>query len=151
MKITTREQYEAELAKIKAENMQKAYETSLQEEKKKCKKSIHVETNKLMAIYLFILLNAVIIYAMIAMWTFADLQYLGLLISDIAAQVLIYAIYCMKAYKAKKSEEELKFRKEQSSGTISDMLEAASKCEAPLNVNGDIDLFTMPEDEHADG
>ena len=76
------------------------------------------ETSKLIAIYLFILLNAVIIYAMIAMWQFADLTYLGVLISDIAAQVLIYAIYCLKAYHGKKQEELLKFNKEQFNNNI---------------------------------
>ena len=70
------------------------------------------ETSKLIAIYLFVLLNAIVIYAMVAMWTFADFSYLGVLISDIAAQVIVYAIYCMKACNAKREEESLKFERE---------------------------------------
>ena len=53
---------------------------------------------------------------MVAMWQFADLSYLGVMITDIAAQVLVFAIYCMKAYKAKKSEEEMKFKRERLKG-----------------------------------
>ena len=66
-----------------------------------------------MRYYLFVLLNAIVIYTMAAMWVYADLSYLGVLISDIAAQVLVYGIYCMKAYKAKKSEEEMKYKRDQ--------------------------------------
>ena len=49
---------------------------------------------------------------MIAMWTFQDLTYLGVLITDVAAQILLYAIYCLKAYHGKKQEEDLKFKRE---------------------------------------
>jgi len=69
------------------------------------------ETSKLIALYLFVLLNAIVIYAMVAMWRFGDLSYLGVLITDIAAQILTYGIYCLKAYKGKKAEEELKFER----------------------------------------
>ena len=72
----------------------------------------HIETSKLFAGYLFALMNAIIVYAMVAMWKFADLSYLGVLITDIAAQILVYAIYCLKAYKGKNAEEEMKFKRE---------------------------------------
>ena len=100
------------MRRIKAKNQQKEYKLQLKEEKKKYSKGFHIETSKLFAIYLFVLMNAIIIYSMVAMWKFQDFSYLGVLISDIAAQILIYGIYCMKAFKAKKSEEELKFKKE---------------------------------------
>lgn len=70
------------------------------------------ETSKLIALYLFVLLNAIVIYAMVAMWRFGDLSYLGVLITDLAAQILTYGIYCLKAYKGKKAEEELKFERD---------------------------------------
>ena len=72
----------------------------------------HLETNKLIAIYLFMLFNVIIIYALVAMWKLGDLSYLGILISDIAAQVLVYAIYCMKAYYGKKQEELMRFERD---------------------------------------
>ena len=71
------------------------------------------ETSKKLAIYLFMLMNTIIIYAMVAMWHFGDLSYLGVLISDIAAQVVVFAIYCAKAYFGKKAEEDMKFAREQ--------------------------------------
>lgn len=106
------EEYQKKLDKIKEWGIQKQYRNRLKDEKAKFRSTYKVETNKLIAIYLFVLLNAIVVYAMISMWHFADLSYLGVLITDIAAQVLIYAIYCLKAYFAKKQEENLKFEKE---------------------------------------
>ena len=120
---------------------------SLDAEKKKYNKS-RMETSKLIAIYLFVLLNVIVIYAMTAMWCFADFSYLGVLISDIAAQVLIYAIYCMKAYHAKKQSENMKFERERLSGTLGDILDAGgeSKEYVPLT-NGNFDI---PQDNYDD-
>lgn len=70
------------------------------------------ETNKILAIYLFTILNVVIIFSMVSMWVFADLSYLGVLITDIAAQIILYATYCLKAYHGKKQEEEMKYKYE---------------------------------------
>jgi len=50
-------------------------------------------THKLITAYLFILLNVILIYAMIAMWNFADLTHLGVIITDIVAQILTFFIY----------------------------------------------------------
>ena len=116
----TKEEYQAKLEKIKESNTQKKYRKALREEK--------IETSKLIAIYLFALLNAVIVYSMVAMWKFVDFSYLGVLISDIAAQVLIYAIYCLKAYHGKKQEEQVKLEKERMTGTLDDVLSAANEC-----------------------
>ena len=52
-----------------------------------------------MAVYLFIILNVVLIYAMITMYLFRDLSYLGVLITDIASQIITYLIYMRKATK----------------------------------------------------
>lgn len=109
----SKENYEKKLENIKKHNEQIALRRKLREQKQSALRLPKVETSKVLAVYLFLLLNAVIIYAMVAMWRFADLTYLGVLISDIAAQVLIYAIYCLKAYHGKKQEELLKFNKEQ--------------------------------------
>ena len=57
----------------------------------------------------------------------ADFTYLGVLISDIAAQVLIYAIYCMKAYHGKKQSEKMKFDREKLKGSLDDVLTAGAE------------------------
>lgn len=71
-----------------------------------------IEFSKILAIYLLILLTVIVVFTMAAIWHFGDLSYLNVLITDIAAQILIYIIYCIKAYHGKKSEEELRFEKE---------------------------------------
>lgn len=71
-----------------------------------------MQTTKLIIIYLMMLLNAIIVYACVAMWHFRDLSYLQALITDIAAQVLIFAIYCAKAYFETKQEELTKIERE---------------------------------------
>lgn len=127
MKILTKKEYRQELEKIQKQNQQIKYNLSLEKERNKYKKKTKFETSKLITFYLFTLLNAIVIYSMVAMWKFCDLSYLGVLISDIAAQVIIYAIYCMKAYKAKKSEEDLKFEREKLSGSLGDILSAGAE------------------------
>lgn len=142
MKNMTEEEYQRKLSEIKNENIQKEYKKKLKEERAKYGFKLKLETSKLIAIYLFALLNAIVIYAMIAMWNFADLTYLGVLISDIAAQVIIYAIYCMKAYKAKKSEEDLKFEREKLSGTLEDVLSAGAESrEYVPTTTGTVDTY----------
>ena len=74
--------------------------------------SLHIETSKLLAIYLFALLNAIVIYAMVVMAITSDLSALPVLISDIAAQVIVYAIYCAKAFKGKQAEEDIKLERD---------------------------------------
>lgn len=71
-----------------------------------------IEFSKILAIYLLILLTAIVVFTMAAIWHFGDLSYLNVLITDIAAQIIVYMIYCVKAYHGKKSEEKLKFEKE---------------------------------------
>ena len=143
--LSDREFYQR-MNEIKRDNAQKQKRLLLKAEKEKYKKTHHIETNKIFAVYLFVLLNAIVIYAMIAMWRFGDLTYLGVLITDIAAQVMIYAIYCMKAYHAKKQSEQMKFDREKLRGSLGDILDAGSGCQesVPLTV-GDVD--TVQSDE----
>lgn len=110
MKIMTEEEYQRKLQKAKDIGKTIEYKLEIAEAKNKSKKKR--ETSKLLALYLFALLNIIVIYAMIAMWKFSDISYLGVLITDIASQILIYGIYCLKAYKGKKSEEDMKFERE---------------------------------------
>lgn len=112
MKYLTEEEFQRQMTRIKMDNAEKEKQLLLKAEKEKYINPSKPETSKLIAIYLFLLLNAIVIYAMVVMWHFSDLSYLGVLISDIAAQVLIYAIYCLKAYHAKKQSELMKFDRE---------------------------------------
>lgn len=99
LKKLTEKEYLLELNRIKKENVFLERNIKLQEEKNKLKKkNIKLpSTTKLIAVYLFLILNAVLIYSMYVMYNFRDLTYLGVLITDIAAQVLIYLIYTVKA------------------------------------------------------
>lgn len=133
--------------KIKRDNAQKQKQLLLKAEKDKYKGTNHIETSKLIAIYLFGLMNAIIIYAMVAMWRFGDFSYLGVLISDIAAQVLIYAIYCMKAYHAKKQSERMKFEREKLQGSLGEILDAGGECHEYVTLTkGTVDTVVPPED-----
>lgn len=144
-KNLTEREFRRQLAKIKKENVQKERSLILERERNKYG-SEKIETSKLIAIYLFVLLNAIVIYAMIAMWQFADFSYLGVLISDIAAQVLIYAIYCMKAFHAKRESERMKFDREKLRGSLGDILEAGSESGeyVPLTT-GSVDTFSSDD------
>lgn len=123
----TEREFQKKLKRIKEENTQKERRMLLATEKRRYSEIPHIETSKLIAIYLFALLNVIVVYSMAAMWRFADLTYLGVLISDIAAQVLIYAIYCIKAYHAKKQSENMKYEREKLNGSLSNILAAGSE------------------------
>lgn len=140
-------EFKNKMSKIKKNNAHKQKQLMLKAEKEKYKNSNHIETSKLIAVYLFGLLNAIIIYSMIAMWRFGDFSYLGVLISDIAAQVLIYAIYCMKAYHGKKQSEQMKFDREKLQNGLGDILNAGSKCQdtVPLTKGSVDDAMTSDE------
>lgn len=77
-----------------------------------------IEFSKILTIYLLILLTAIVVFTMAAIWHFGDLSYLNVLMSDIAAQILVYIIYSIKAYHGKKSEEQLKLEKEKLSNIL---------------------------------
>ena len=130
MKYLSSKSYQQEMERVKRHNQQVELRNNLKHEKDKYKKKVHIETSKILAIYLFILLNAIVIYAMVAMWKFADLTYLGVLITDIAAQILIYGIYCLKAYKAKKSEEEIRLERDR----LTDVLAAGAESSEPVSL-----------------
>lgn len=100
MKYITQSKFENELAKIRVRN--KSYERKklLKAEKNKYRNKIKLpSTTKLVMTYLFILLNTVLIYAMVVMWHFSDLSYLGVLITDIVAQLITFFIYTVKSTK----------------------------------------------------
>lgn len=91
-----KEQMKHEVAMNKSrQRMQK-----LKDEKNKYKSHFKLpSTSKLIAVYLFVILNIVLGFAMVSMWHFSDLSYLGVLITDVAAQILTYVVYSHKALK----------------------------------------------------
>lgn len=98
MRYISEKEYESRLKQIQKMNIVKQRKLKLKEEKKKYKSKPKLpSTSKLMAAYLFVVLNVVLIYAMVTMWRFMDLTYLGVLVTDVAAQVLTYFIYTKKA------------------------------------------------------
>ena len=147
--ISERE-FQRQMNKIKRDNEQTQKRLALKAEKDKYKAKNHIETSKLIAIYLFCLLNAIVIYAMVAMWKFGDFSYLGVLISDIAAQVLIYAIYCMKAYHAKKQSEQIKLFREKFHGDLGDILDAGGESDEPVPLTNGL-VGGNTDDEEAVG
>lgn len=105
----TKEQYERRAARARRKAQDKEQRREIREIRRG---SFHLETSKLLAIYLFALLNAIVIYAMIVMAATGDLSALPILISDLAAQVVVYAIYCAKAFKGKQAEEDIKLERD---------------------------------------
>lgn len=100
MKRLTETEYQEQLAKAQETNAAIERGRQLKAEKNKYAHKIHFpSTSKMMAVYLFLILNVILIYAMAAMWYFADLTYLGVLVTDIGGQVMTYFIYAKKATK----------------------------------------------------
>ena len=98
MKYLSQREYERKLKEVQRENESIDRYNKLKKEKRKV--SIDTKkptTDKLIAIYLFIILNVILVYSMISMWNFADLSCLGVLVTDIAGQVITYYIYAKKA------------------------------------------------------
>ena len=71
-----------------------------------------VQMTKIITWYLFALLNIVLIYSMVVMYLFRDLNYLGVLITDVAAQVITFLIYTCKSFKETKEEALIELERE---------------------------------------
>lgn len=90
--------YKKRLRKIEIENRSKERKLALKQAKIK-KNKVLPTTTKLITFYLFIVLNIVLIYALVAMWHFENLTYLGTLIADVIGQILVFFIYAIKSTK----------------------------------------------------
>ena len=112
MKYLNKTKFDNEMSKLKAENEQLRMLKELKDEKDKYRKKPKMEMSKKFAIYLFLLLNVIVIYSLVAMWHFMDLSYLGTLITAIAAECITYITYCTKSYKAKANVEALNYARE---------------------------------------
>lgn len=106
-------QYKIELRKIERKGERILRKRELKEKRdsyKKPKKKIQM--TKIITWYLFILLNVVLVYSMVVMYLFRDLSYLGVLITDIAAQVITFLIYTCKSFKETKEEALIKLERD---------------------------------------
>lgn len=95
--ISERE-YKQRLKKVEEYNKSLERKEALKNAKRKRKINLPT-TTKLITFYLFIVLNIVLIYSLLAMWHFANLSYLGTVITTIVGQILVYLIYAAKSSK----------------------------------------------------
>lgn len=90
--------YNKKMKKYAERNKQYEMKLRLREEKYRYRHKPHLpSTSKLMSLYLFFILTIILVYVMIAMWYFADLTYLGALVTDIAGYVINFSVYAKKS------------------------------------------------------
>lgn len=94
----TDKEYKHKLKEIEKRNDTHRKKEALENAKYK-KKSKLPSTTKLITLYLFVLLNIILAYSLVAMWVFKDLSYLGALITDVIGQILVFFIYSQKSAK----------------------------------------------------
>lgn len=106
-------QYKIELRKIERKGERILRKRELKEKRDSYKKPKNkIQMTKIITWYLFILLNVVLVYSMVVMYLFRDLSYLGVLITDIAAQVTTFLIYTCKSFKETKEEALIKLERD---------------------------------------
>lgn len=93
------QEFRNKMRKVRLKNESKMRKIELRNAKKKYNRKGSISTTKLIAVYLFVLLNMVLGFAMYMMYRLSDLTYLGVLITDIVAQVITYLIYVVKSTK----------------------------------------------------
>lgn len=99
-RFMTEQRYKEELDRIELENESLMRKQALKEARRTYRTPIVLpSTTKLILIYLFIMLNAVLVYALVAMWHFGDLTQLGVIITDIVSQVVAFIVYAAKSTK----------------------------------------------------
>ena len=104
--------YSKKIKKIEEKIFWQNKKSEIKQLKKNNRKKLGLTTTKLLSFYLFAIFNIVLLYALIAMWHFEDLSYLGVIISDIIGQILVFGIYCIRAYLDTKSEENIKLEQQ---------------------------------------
>ncbi len=92
-------EFREEMRKARLKNESIARKQELQKIKNAYKPNKKRSTTKLIAVYLFVLLNVVLGFSMYMMYHLSDLTYLGVLITDIVAQVITFLIYVVKSTK----------------------------------------------------
>lgn len=96
----TEKQFNRRLNHIRKKQKEYEQKIQLEAEEKKCKpEKSKLSMTKKITVYLFIVLNILLIYSGVAMWHFADLSYLGALITDVIGQIIVFITYSAKAVK----------------------------------------------------
>lgn len=106
------EKYADYIRHIEEDNFLRRKKNEIKRLKREHRKKLGLTTTKLLCYYLFITCNVLLIYTMVAMWHFADLSYLGVIITDIVGQIFIYGIYSIRAFKDTQSEEHIKLERD---------------------------------------
>lgn len=106
------EKYADDIRRMEEKNFIKQKKMEMKAIKREGRKKLGLTTTKLLCYYIFIMFNTVLVYALVAMWHFADLSYLSVIISDIMGQVVLFVIYSIRAYKDTKSEENIKLERD---------------------------------------
>lgn len=112
LELEFNKRYAKKIKRIKQKNFLRKKKSELKALKVNDRKSRGLTTTKLLCYYLFIIFNVVLIYALVAMWHFSDLSYLGMVITDILGQILVYMIYSIRAFKDTQSEEAIKLERD---------------------------------------
>ena len=107
-----KKKYSKKIRKIEEKMFWQNKKSEIKQLKKNNRKKLGLTTTKLLSFYLFAIFNIVLLYALIAMWHFEDLSYLGVIISDIIGQILVFGIYCIRAYLDTKAEENTKLEQQ---------------------------------------
>lgn len=106
------EKYADDIRRMEEKNFIRQKKMEMKAIKREGRKKLGLTTTKLLCYYIFIMFNVVLVYALIAMWHFADLSYLSVIVSDIMGQVVLFVIYSIRAYKDTKSEENIKLERD---------------------------------------
>lgn len=106
------EKYSGYIKHLEEEAFLRSKKNQLKKLKRENRKNLGITTTKLLSYYLFVICNIILIYAMVAMWHFADLTYLGVIITDIIGQIMIFGIYSLKSYKETHSEEAIRLERD---------------------------------------
>lgn len=128
--------YSKKIKKIEEKIFWQNKKSEIKQLKKNNRKKLGLTTTKLLSFYLFAIFNVVLLYALIAMWHFEDLSYLGVIISDIIGQILVFGIYCIRAYLDTKSEENIKLE-QQKIGLPNKLQEKVDELLPPSTNEGD--------------
>lgn len=104
--------YAKKIRRIEEKNFLRDKRNEIRKLRKDNRTNLGLTTTKLICYYMFGIFNVVLFYALIAMWHFADLSYLGVVISDILGQIVVFAIYSVRAYKDTNAEEKFKLERE---------------------------------------
>lgn len=96
----TEKRFNEKLNRIYKKQKEYAQKEKLKAEAEKYKPArIKLTMTKKITIYLFVILNILLIYSVVAMWHFEDLTYLGTLITDVIGQIIVFVIYAAKSTK----------------------------------------------------